>query len=225
VVRSKHKTKLSRVSAEASATTAPAVTVVPGLRATADGARVDLEWKPVTQALRYEILHYATTVDEQGEVVGSTTGTRYTDTAIEPSLFGIQSFAIGDVTSDGRADLVTTVSANSPESQLVVHPQTATGGLGPAVQYASYDSPEPLTLADMNGDGRTDVAVAHGGWYAGSVLLQRPDGLLGRGQRSWIPYASHYDYRGIAVGDLDADGKPDIALADYNQGLIVLQQT
>jgi hypothetical protein len=39
------------------------------------------------------------------------------------------------------------------------------------------------------------------------------------------PNASHYDHRGIAVGDLTGDGKPDLLLADYIHGIEVLPQT
>jgi len=37
-----------------------------------------------------------------------------------------------------------------------------------------------------------------------------------------IPYASHYENDGIAVGDLDSDGCKDLAIADYNHGLVVV---
>ena len=40
-----------------------------------------------------------------------------------------------------------------------------------------------------------------------------------------VPYASHYDPRGLAVGDLDGNGRPDLALADYYSGLVVLRHT
>ena len=43
-----------------------------------------------------------------------------------------------------------------------------------------------------------------------------------RGASRPFPYASHYGPQGLAIGDLTGDGRPDIAIADYNHGLIVL---
>lgn len=136
----------------------------------------------------------------------------------------IGAVSVGDVTGDGRADVTATLAANRPESQIVVYPQTATGELGPPVRYAAYDSPEPVVLADVDRDGRQDLVVAHGGWEQVSVQLQRPNGLLGRPQFSWVPRSSHYDHRGLAAGDINADGKPDVVLADQNHRLILLYQ-
>jgi FG-GAP-like repeat len=129
---------------------------------------------------------------------------------------------IGDVTGDGRNDMVVTVGGNIPYSRLFVYPQTTTGQSGEPVVYPVRDSPEPLALADMNGDGRRDVVIAHGSYDVG-VMLQRPDGALGREQLQHSPlYATSFDLRGLAVGDLTGDGRPDIARANYNYGLVVV---
>jgi hypothetical protein len=46
------------------------------------------------------------------------------------------------------------------------------------VSYESYDIPEPIRVADVNGDARQDIVVAHGGWVALGVYLQQADGAL-----------------------------------------------
>ncbi len=130
--------------------------------------------------------------------------------------------ALGDVTGDSRNDMVVTAGGNIPYSRLFVYPQTTTGLFDAAVVYPVRDIPEPLALADMNGDGRRDVVMAHGGYDVG-VMLQRPDGTLGREQLKHTPlYATSFDLRGLAIGDLTGDGRPDIALANYNYGLVVI---
>jgi FG-GAP-like repeat len=137
---------------------------------------------------------------------------------------GLGSLDVGDVTGDGRADVVVTVSGNVPGSRVVVLTHTSDGTLGTWITYPVYDMPEPVVLEDMNGDGRLDVVVAHGGWFRVGVLLQRPDGRLGREFLAWVPYASHYSYQGLAIGDIDGDGLRDILLADYNNGLVTVPQ-
>ncbi|MCW3817808.1 FG-GAP-like repeat-containing protein [Micromonospora sp. DR5-3] len=134
-----------------------------------------------------------------------------------------RSLAAGDVTGDGRADVVLTVTGNMPDPRISVLTHDTAGTLGTWQIYVSYDMPEPLVLEDMDGDSRLDVVIAHGGWYRVGVMLQRPDGRLGREQLGSNPYyATHYEHRGLAVGDINNDGHKDVLLADYNNGLVVI---
>ena len=75
-----------------------------------------------------------------------------------------QGIGVGDVTGDGRIDVVASYGGNRPSSGLAVFAQTAGGTLAAAVTYPSGDIPEPVEVADVTGDGRADVIVAHGGW-------------------------------------------------------------
>jgi uncharacterized protein DUF11/VCBS repeat protein len=134
-----------------------------------------------------------------------------------------QGIGIGDVTGDGRKDVVASYGGNRPGSALAVFAQTATGLLGPPAAYPSYDIPEPVEVADVDLDGRADVVTLHGGWNQAGVYRQQPGGTLGSEELSAIPYASHYEPHGLAVGDVDGNGSADVALADYNHGLVVLR--
>lgn len=129
---------------------------------------------------------------------------------------------VGDVTGDGRQDVVLSYGGNRPSSNVAVFPQTTSGALGSPVSHSSYDIPEPVEVADVDLDGRRDIVTLHGGWNRAGVYLQQAGGGLGAEDLYAIPYASHYSSHGLAVGDVSGDGRPDVAIADYNQGLVVL---
>ena len=138
----------------------------------------------------------------------------------------VNSIAVGDVTGDGRDDIVAAVDGNIPGSRLQVYEQTATGGLADPVTYAAYSIPEPMAIADLNGDGLLDVTLVHGGWGTFTVLLQRPDGRLGAHHGYDLPgYPTHLDFSGLAVGDVTGDGRSDVLTADYINGLVVVPRT
>lgn len=132
---------------------------------------------------------------------------------------------IGDVNSDGRQDVVVTFGGNRPSSKLGVFLQNANGALDAPLIFDAYDIPDAVEVADVNLDGRADVVVAHGGWTKLSVYLQQLPGaasLLAPYELYPIPYASSYQPQGLAVGDFNTDGSPDVAIADYNNGLVLL---
>lgn len=133
-----------------------------------------------------------------------------------------EAVAVGDVTGDGRPDAVVTAGGNSPSSQLVVVPTGANGRWGTQYAVGSYDVPEPVVVADLDRDGHADVVTAHGGWNRVGVYRQLATGGLAAEQLYEVPYASHYPHRALAVGDVTGDGQPDVLLADYNSGLVVL---
>jgi fibronectin type 3 domain-containing protein len=132
---------------------------------------------------------------------------------------------VGDVNGDGRNDVVASYGGNSPGSAIAVFAQTASGTLAAPAATSSYDIPQPVEVADVDLDGRADVVVLHGGWLKAGVYRQQSNGTLGPEELYAIPYASQYNPHGLAVGDINSDGFPDLVLADYNNGLVVLRRT
>jgi uncharacterized repeat protein (TIGR01451 family) len=136
-----------------------------------------------------------------------------------------QGVAIGDLNGDGRNDIVVTYGGNKPNSKIGVLYQNAAGGLNPAVSFDSLDIPESVEIADVNRDGRPDIIVVHAGWQYAGVYLQNADGSLQAEELYFITYSPGYAPQGLAVGDFNGDGLPDLAIADYDHGLVTLLHT
>jgi len=141
-----------------------------------------------------------------------------------PATWGY-ALAAGDVTGDGKDDLVFTVPDSTGYGTVTVFPQGTDGQPASPQFYPAYDYAQALALADLDGDGRKDVAAVHSGWEALTVTRQNADGTLGQWSPYTIPYGNDYQCGALAVGDLNADGNPDIAVADPWNGLIVLPHT
>jgi serine protease len=133
--------------------------------------------------------------------------------------------AVGEVTGDGRSDLIMSQPANRPNSKIVVFRQDASGALAAPVRYDTHDLATPVAAADVNGDGRADVVTAHDGWWQAGVLLQTAGGALGPTELFPTPDHSYHRESSLGVGDLNGDGQVDISLGDPNSGVVVLRQT
>lgn len=153
---------------------------------------------------------------------GSFDGPVYYDIGGDQLTSGV---AVGDINNDTRQDVVVTYGGNKPSSFIAAFQQNSGATLDSAVNYSSYDIPESTAIADINNDARNDVIVLHGGWNKAGVYYQKSDGTLDTEVLYSIPYASHYNPHGLAVGDLNNDGSNDIAIADYNNGLVLLYNT
>ncbi len=132
---------------------------------------------------------------------------------------GLGALAVGDVTGDGRDDVVLTTGG------INVLAQTITGTLAPPEVYV-FDTYrgllESVAIEDVNLDGRNDVIALHGGFEQASVYQQGVAGVLEAYELFPIPYASHYSPLALDISDVNSDGYPDMLLADYGVGLSVL---
>lgn len=140
----------------------------------------------------------------------------------------LQHVAVGDVTGDGRPDVVaTTYSHDRPAPGHAIEVFTHVDAtLKHVAAYASDHSADALAIADLDGDGRQDVVVTHPGWDAVGVYQQLPTGRLGD-EELWTLAAqssSNHLRTAVAVGDVDNNTTQDILIADWNHGLVTLLQ-
>ncbi len=128
---------------------------------------------------------------------------------------------LGDINGDGRNDAVLGAPLNSPTFLHVLH-QSSAGSLGTPQPIDTYDIPEPIEIRDLEGDGDDDIVVLHGGWLRAGIYLQSNHALAAEALYE-IPYATHYAPQGLALGDFSGDRCLDVAIADYNHGLVTLR--
>ncbi|WP_255609305.1 VCBS repeat-containing protein [Micromonospora sp. PLK6-60] len=136
----------------------------------------------------------------------------------------VNAVAVGDATGDGRDDIAVTSGGNRPTARMSLYAQTAAGGFADPLVYPMYDIPSQILLRDFDGDGRRDALTLHAGWETISLMRQRPEGWFGIDRFTDIPAPGSTDHRAMAAGDVTGDGRPDIVLADYRAGLLVIPQ-
>jgi hypothetical protein len=131
------------------------------------------------------------------------------------------SVAVGDLNGDGLPDVVAAdYDTNGNNGQVTVFIQNAAAPATflPAVTFPAGAQPQAVRIADVNGDGLPDLVVANRGPGSDgtgmpgvSVLLQdpaHPGSFLAP-----VTYPTPWGAIDVAVGDLNGDGKPDLAVA------------
>ena len=134
------------------------------------------------------------------------------------------SIVVGDFDGDGKQDLAIAVSNTSGANAIAVLRGNGSGQFSPfpgsPYQVGSgYLSSDSIVVADFDGDGILDLAVAN--QADGSVTVLRGNGTGGFARFPLSPFAAGAGPVAIAVSDFNGDGFPDIA-ATSSGSLVVL---
>lgn len=93
--------------------------------------------------------------------------------------------------------------------------------LAPKVDFTTAGSPRSVAIGDLNGDGKPDLAVAAYDSDAVSVLLNTTaPGATTPSFSTKFDFTTADSPRSIAIADFNADGAPDLAVANYNSASI-----
>jgi hypothetical protein len=135
----------------------------------------------------------------------------------QTSLAGLapMAVALGRFNADGFVDAAV---ADAGYPYLVsVLPGDGSGGFGtPISTPVGPYQPELLAVADFNGDGKLDLAVAD--VFTITILLGNGDGTF---QASPVNFQAAIGPSALVVADFDGDGKLDLAEVSQNNGPVV----
>jgi hypothetical protein len=119
------------------------------------------------------------------------------------------SLGMGDFNQDGFVDVVLggpNTSAGSSVTGISVLLSNGDGTFQPPVYYSFPGGVTAVVVADFNGDGKPDLAVAANSSIL--VMLGNGDGTFRAGIRTAVSTNL------MAVGDFNGDGKPDLVLSE-----------
>jgi hypothetical protein len=161
-------------------------------------------------------LAFVNYLDDTVSILTKNPGTGYTAATGGSTEGNPTGIAAGDLDGDGRADLVTSNTSNEELGHVTVLLRIAGGGYS-VRNYATGVYQASAAVGDVDQDGDLDIVASN----AYSVILLTNPGT----GTDFIPTTIAPGLGGLVglnISDLDADGRPEIAAAQFNGGRIVI---
>jgi hypothetical protein len=158
----------------------------------------------------YPDLAFVNTSDNTvGVLLGAGDGTF---TAMTGSPFSVPAYpvalTVADLNGDGKLDLAV-ISGTQNNVRVLLNSGTS---FTTGATYTAGASPNSIGVGDFNGDGKPDLVTANANDGTATVLLGAGDGTFSAAPDS--PLQTFDGPLGVAVADLDGDGRADLTFAD-----------
>ncbi|HTE28712.1 IPT/TIG domain-containing protein [Flavitalea sp.] len=135
------------------------------------------------------------------------------------TAMGTQGLALADLDNDNRNDVIITNPAMNTVGYIMNVSEHGDIALATKVDMITGTGPYNVCIGDMDGNGKPDLIITNS--YSSSASVFRNVSL-----NNAVSFAGRFEMptgktpRGIAIADVNVDGRPDIVTSNYGDGTL-----